>query len=96
MPFGYAGSVALGVAWAVLAWGQPRAPLIVVALVLLGVSVLLSVTLLVPINARVARWSREGAPADWRRQVVHWDRLHHVRVGVIGTAFMLLVVAGLA
>jgi hypothetical protein len=33
-------------------------------------------------------------PPDWRRQIARWDRFHYVRVGVIGIAFVLLVVVG--
>ena len=93
MPFWYIGSVLLVAAWAALAWGQAPAAMIVVAGALLVVSVLMSVTLLVPINSRVARWSVEGAPADWRDQARRWERLHYIRVAVIVAAFVLLVVA---
>ncbi|HWO61058.1 MAG TPA: DUF1772 domain-containing protein [Umezawaea sp.] len=93
MPFWYIGSVLLAVVWAVLNWGDPAAGLVVTATGLLLVSVLMSVALLVPINSRVARWTRDSLPEDWRQQMGRWDRLHHVRVGVILTAFVLLVVA---
>ena len=93
MPFWYIGSVLLAVVWAVLTWGDPAAGLVVTATGLLLVSVLMSVALLVPINSRVARWTRDSLPEDWRQQMGRWDRLHHVRVGVILTAFVLLVVA---
>ena len=56
----------------------------------------MSVTLLVPINSRVARWSAGGEPADWRDQLSRWDRFHVLRVGVIVAAFVLLVVASAA
>jgi uncharacterized membrane protein len=92
MPFWYIGGLVLAVVWAVLAWGGPVVP-ILVAVGLLVVSVLMSVTLLVPINNRVRRWTAEGAPPDWREQVHRWDRLHYVRVAVIVAAFVLLVVA---
>jgi uncharacterized membrane protein len=49
--------------------------------------------LLVPINSRVATWSREGVPADWKQQVRRWDRFHYVRVAVIVLAFALFAVA---
>lgn len=94
MPFWYVGSVVLGALWAATAWGRAGTGLIVGAAVLLVTSVLMSVVLLVPINTRVAGWSADTIPADWRDQVGRWDRWHYARVGVIVVAFALLVVAG--
>lgn len=93
MPFWYISSVVLSGIWAGTGWGHPRTVLVVVAAVLLLTSVVMSVTLLVPINSRVARWSDGQIPPDWRDQVQRWDRFHHVRVGIIVAAFTLLVVA---
>ncbi|MFI0790502.1 anthrone oxygenase family protein [Streptomyces lydicus] len=93
MPFWYIGSVVLGAAWAVLGRGDTGAPLVVAGTALLVLSVVMSILLLVPINSRVATWSHEGVPADWKQQVRRWDRFHYVRVGVIVLAFTLFVVA---
>jgi uncharacterized membrane protein len=93
MPFWYIGSVVLGAVWAALAWGGAGATLIAAGAALLVLSVVMSILLLVPINSRVAAWSREGAPADWKQQVRRWDRLHYVRVAVIVLAFALFTVA---
>jgi uncharacterized membrane protein len=93
MPFWYIGSVVLGAVWAVFAWGDAGATLIVVGAALLVVSVVMSVLLLVPINSRVASWSQAGVPADWRQQVGRWDRFHYVRVGIIVAAFAVFAVA---
>ncbi|MFI9273694.1 anthrone oxygenase family protein [Kitasatospora sp. NPDC052896] len=93
MPFWYLGSVALGTVWAALAWGGASASLVATGTALLVLGVVMSILLLVPINSRVATWSNEGAPADWKRQLERWDRLHHVRVGVIVLAFALFAVA---
>ncbi|MEV6590021.1 DUF1772 domain-containing protein [Streptomyces acidicola] len=93
MPFWYIGSVVLGAVWAAVAWGGDGASLVAVGTVLLVLSVVMSILLLVPINSRVATWSTEGIPADWKQQVGRWDRFHHVRVGVIVLAFALFVVA---
>ncbi|MFE2432499.1 anthrone oxygenase family protein [Streptomyces sp. NPDC059373] len=92
MPFWYVGSVVLGAIWAVLAWGDAREGLVVTATALLVLSVLMAITLLVPINSRVARWTHDSVPADWKQQIGRWDRFHSVRVGVIVAAFVLLVV----
>jgi len=92
MPFWYIGSVVLGAVWAVLAWGDAGAGLVITATALLVLSVLMSIALLVPINSRVAQWTQGSVPADWKQQVGRWDRFHFVRVGVIVTAFVLLVI----
>ncbi|WP_344418903.1 DUF1772 domain-containing protein [Pseudonocardia ailaonensis] len=94
MPFWYIGSLLLAAGWAALAWGGAAAPLVILAAALLVVSVLMSVTLLVPINDRVRTWAAGEPPADWKEQVRRWDRLHHLRVSVIVAAFVLLAVAG--
>ncbi|WP_443035022.1 anthrone oxygenase family protein [Streptomyces sp. BE133] len=82
--------VVLGAVWAVLAWGGEGASLVVAGAVLL---VVMAILLFVPINSRVATWSHEGAPADWKQQMGRWDRFHHVRVSVIVLAFALFTVA---
>ncbi|MFI0226249.1 anthrone oxygenase family protein [Streptomyces lydicus] len=93
MPFWYIGSVVLGAAWAVLGRGGTGAPLVIAGTALLVLSVVMSILLLVPINSRVATWSHEGVPADWKQQMRRWDRFHYVRVAVIVLAFTLFVVA---
>ncbi|WP_369246251.1 anthrone oxygenase family protein [Streptomyces sp. R41] len=93
MPFWYIGSVVLGAIWAALAWGGDGASLVTAGTVLLVLSVVMSILLLVPINSRVATWSHEGVPADWKQQMGRWDRFHYVRVGVIVLAFALFAVA---
>lgn len=93
MPFWYIGSLVLVAAWAATTWGGPATWAVLVAAALLVLSVLMSVTLLVPINNRIRTWAADGVPSDWREQVHRWDRLHHVRVAVIVAAFVLLVVA---
>lgn len=95
MPFWYIGSMVLGAVWAAVAWGGAEAACVATAGALLVLSVLMSVALLVPINSRVARWTRESVPADWKEQLGRWDRFHWVRVGVLIAAFVLLVVGTL-
>ena len=96
MPFWYLGSLVLAAVWTLQVWGRPQALLVAVATALLVVSVVMSITLLVPINAQVARWSTEGVPVDWRQQVGRWEGFHYVRVGLIVAAFALLVLAAVA
>jgi uncharacterized membrane protein len=96
MPFWYCGAVVLAVVWVVLAWGAAPALPVLVAVALLMVAVVASVTLLVPINDRIRTWSAGDAPADWRAQVGRWDRLHHGRVALLVAAFALVAVGLLA
>ncbi|WP_157878844.1 hypothetical protein [Streptomyces sp. CT34] len=53
----------------------------------------MSVARLVPISSRVARWTHDSLPADWKQQIGRRDRFHHVRVGIIVAAFALPAVA---
>lgn len=93
MPFWYIGSVVLGAVWTALAWNGAGTTLIVAGTALLVLSVVMSIVLLVPINSRVATWSREGVPADWKQQMQRWDRFHYVRVGILVLAFALFALA---
>src|SRR5215469_14961257 len=93
MPFWYFGSLLLTAWLATAKWGGPAGGAAVAAAALLVVSVVLSITLLVPINNRTATWTADNHPADWREQQQRWDRLHYARVAVIVAAFVLTLVA---
>jgi hypothetical protein len=93
MPVWYLASLALGALWVALTWRQHTYAPPATATALLAASVVLSVTLLVPINARAARWSAGDAPPDWRHQLARWDRLHYLRVVLLVGAFALLAAA---
>lgn len=93
MPFWYIGSLVLSAVWAIAGRHHHGAGLVVTAAALLIVSVIMSVTLLVPINNRAKTWDVDGVPADWRQQMHRWDRFHYVRVAVIIGAFALLAAA---
>lgn len=90
MPFWYIGSTLLVAGTALVV---PDAAAAWTAVGLLLVSVVLSVTLLVPINDRSKTWTPETVPADHREQSRRWDRLHLVRLAVIVAAFVLVTVA---
>lgn len=99
MPFWYAGATVLLIATA--AWSP--GPLLISAVVLMGLVMLLSVTTLVPINNRVAAGfgddgsgdGQGGADAEHLHELTRrWDRLHWLRVGLLGAAFVCLVLAG--
>lgn len=86
MPFWYGLVVLLLLTVVVL---QPE-PLYFAAVVVMGTAMLLTFTLLVPANNRVAAWA---GPADVSRELAaRWDRLHWVRVALLAVVFVLLVV----
>jgi uncharacterized membrane protein len=96
MPWWYAASLVLCVLLAVLARDSIWAWITAAAAALLVVSILMSVTLLVPINNRAKTWTPGHAPHDWREQLRRWDRLHYVRVAVITAGFACLAVGAVA
>ena len=95
MPFWYISSLVLVLGLAVAVWGSPAAGAAVVAAILLAVSVIMSITLLVPINNRSKTWTAEDHPDDWREQQKRWHVLHYARVAIIVAAFVLTLVAAL-
>ena len=93
MPFWYVGSLLLTAGLAAATWGQAAAGAAIAAAALIAVSIVMSITLLVPINNRTATWTAHDHPSDWREQQQRWDRLHYVRVAIIVAAFVLTAVA---
>lgn len=91
MPFWYLGATALLIALAVWSPG----PLLITAVVLMALVALLSVTLLVPINNRVAAGfgGGDGDSDEFDELTLRWDRLHWLRVGLLAAAFVLAVLA---
>ena len=47
----------------------------------------------VPINNRIAKWTPESLPNDWRNQEHSWDLYHGVRTVALLIAFALLVLS---
>ena len=95
MPFWYIGSVILTAWLAAVTWGGAAGNAAVAGAALFVVSVIMSVTLLVPINNRSSRWTADNHPADWREQHQRWDRLHYARVAIIVAGFVLTLIAGM-
>ena len=86
MPFWYVGTLVVLIAGAVLT----RDALAIAAVALMGVALLLTVTVLVPINNRIGAWR---STADVNRDLAgRWDRLHWVRVGVLVAMFVVLTI----
>jgi hypothetical protein len=86
MPFWYIGALVALIVAAVLS----RDPLGIAAVALMGAALLLTVTVLVPINNRIGAW-RSNDDVN-RGLAARWDRLHAVRVGLLAAMFALLVV----
>ena len=93
MPFWYFGSLILTAGLAIATWGEPASGAAIAAAGLLGVSIVMSIALLVPINNRSATWTADHHPDDWREQQQRWDRLHYARVAIIVAGFVLTLVA---
>ena len=93
MPFWYCGSLLLTIWLAAVTWGGLAGGAAIAAAALLVASVVLSITLLVPINNRTATWTADNHPADWREQDQRWYRWHYARVAVIAAAFVLVLIA---
>ena len=94
MPFWYFGSLLLTAGLAAATWGGLAGGAAIAAAALLAVSVVMSITLLVPINNRSSTWTADRHPTDWREQQQRWDRLHYARVAIIVAGFVLTLVAG--
>ena len=47
----------------------------------------------VPINKRIAHWTPETLPADWKVQEARWDSYHAIRTFALIVAFVLLILS---
>ena len=56
-------------------------------------AVLFTLVAPVPINNRIARWTPQSLPNDWRPQEHRWDVYHWVRTGALLVAFALLTLS---
>jgi uncharacterized membrane protein len=93
MPFWYALTALLTVAVGAILWhNSDRLPiLIVLSAGLWTLVIVYTITVLVPINNRIASWEKSAPPADWRSYRSRWDLLHRWRVVVLTIAFVLLI-----
>ena len=76
MPFWY---VLCFVLLAVEAYFRRRS-LVLIAVVIWLATILYTVTMLVPINNRIAAWTPASLPPTWRQDHVKWDKLHRWRI----------------
>lgn len=54
-------------------------------------TIVYSITMLVPINNRIVSWEGGAPPQDWKKYRIRWDHRHRWRVLLLGTAFGLLI-----
>jgi uncharacterized membrane protein len=64
-----------------------------IALAIQVFAILFSLAGPVPINNRIAKWTRENLPADWRELEHRWDLYHWLRTSGLIVAFALLVLS---
>jgi uncharacterized membrane protein len=65
---------------------------IVTSAILWVLATVYSITMLVPINNRIASWTNGAPPADWKTFRNRWDKLHRWRVVLLTIAFAFLTV----
>jgi uncharacterized membrane protein len=61
------------------------------AAALWAATILFTVTLLVPINNRIAKMNPEQPHEGWLRDRARWDQLHRIRVALLTVALLLLL-----
>lgn len=64
-----------------------------IALTIQVLAVLFSLAFPVPINNRIAKWTPDSAPDDWRAQEHRWDLYHWFRTCGLVAAFIMLVLS---
>lgn len=94
MPFWYGLVAVLILAEAMIRWHlSGHLPLLITASAVLWVlSIVYTITALVPINNRIASWTKSAPPANWKTYRRRWDLLHRWRVLLLVVAFTLMVI----
>jgi hypothetical protein len=95
MPFWMAASTALNVL-VLLPYAQLNGSawrFAAIALVIQIAAVLFSLVAPVPINNRIARWTPQTLPNDWKPQEHRWDVYHWLRTGGLLVAFAFLTLS---
>jgi len=95
MPFWMAGSTLLNLLLLLplVDLNQSAWRLAAVAFIIQVLAVVLSLVGPVPINNRIAKWTPESLPKDWRADEHRWDRYHWLRTCGLIAAFALLVLS---
>jgi uncharacterized membrane protein len=89
MPAWYALCLVLLALEAYLGWQRPGHVLVLAAAVLWAVVILCTVTMLVPLNNRLALLKRGTAVPDWLKISKQWDTLHRIRIASLTVAAVL-------
>ena len=94
MPFWYILVFLLTLAEVLIHWHQSGSMPILIATSasLWLLASVYSITMLVPINNRIASWEKVTPPADWKTFRGRWDLLHRWRVVLLTIAFLFLIV----
>ncbi|MES2390414.1 MAG: DUF1772 domain-containing protein [Acidobacteriota bacterium] len=93
MPFWYAASFILLIAEAVLRRHTSGTPLLIAAIAIWAAAIVLSVTILVPINNRIIQLDAGPFPAEARRAHARWESFHRIRVAALTAAMVCAIVA---
>jgi len=93
MPFWYSASLLLLLTEAILRRHQPGTSLLIAASVVWAAAIVLSLTILVPINNRMMRLDASVFPDAARRAHQRWDFFHRIRVAALTAAMVCAVLA---
>jgi hypothetical protein len=95
MPIWMAGTLLLHLLllWLTWQWPTDHTVLLISAVLFWIIVIVFSVVGPVPINDRVKAWDIAQLPDDWEAQRRRWDRLNAIRVGLIGIAFVALLLS---
>jgi uncharacterized membrane protein len=91
MPFWYVLCLVLLTVEAYVRRNGPHAQLLQGAVVLWIITIVYTISILVPINNRIARLDHALPPAGWKLEHRKWDKLHRWRIGMLTVATALLV-----
>lgn len=93
MPFWYGAALVLilGAAFEHRPVSNGPGLFILLAAVLWAATIVFTITILVPINNRIAKLNPEHPYDCWLQDRGRWDQLHQVRVGLLIMAFILLL-----
>jgi len=72
---------------------QPAWHLAAIAFAIQVFAILFSLAGPVPINNRIARWTPESLPDNWRAQEHRWDLYHWLRTCILVVAFTILTLS---
>ena len=94
MPFWYILVILLTLADTLIQWHHSgRWPVWLAGSAILWVlAVVYTLIALVPVNNRIASWTEENAPADWKTYRSRWDGHHRWRVALLTIAFAFFIV----